>query len=142
RLMARRRMGVSEEQARANVEVLARQWSAEWKFEQPMQVEVVSASGGLKELRRRFSRPLLVMMTVVALLLLIAVVNVANLLLARAGARQREMGIRLSMSANRSRLIRQLLTECLVLAGMGGALGLILAPKAAAFLVRFLSSAV
>jgi predicted permease len=142
RVMARRKPGVSEEQARANVDVLARQWSKEWKFEQPMPVEVTPASGGLTELRRRFARPLLVLMTVVGLLLLISAVNVANLLLARASARQKEMGIRLSMGANRWRLVRQLLTESFVLAGAGGALGLMLAPKAALFLVRFLSSAV
>jgi len=56
RVMARRKPGVSEKQTRANVEVLARQWSKEWKFQQPMPIEVRSASGGLTELRRRFSR--------------------------------------------------------------------------------------
>jgi len=142
RVVARRKPGVSEEQARANMELLARQWSAEWKFEQPMQVEVAPASGGLTQLRRRFSRPLLVLMTIVALLLLIAAANLANLLLARASARQREMSVRLSLGASRTRLIRQLLTESFVLGGVGGALGLLLAPGAATFLVRFLSSAV
>jgi predicted permease len=142
RVMARRKPGISEEQARADMGLLARQWSADWKFEHPMPVEVAPAGGGLTQLRRMFWRPLLVLMTVVALLLLMTAANVANLLLARASARQREMGFRLALGASRWRLIRQLLTESLVLGGAGAALGVLCAPGAAAFLARFLSSAV
>jgi predicted permease len=141
RIIGRQKPGVSAEQAGANMTLIARQLSAEWNFERPLHVEIADASGGLTLLRRQFSRPLWILMTVVALLLLIATVNVANLLLARAGARRREMAVRLSLGASRSRLVRQLLTESVVLGGAGGALGLLLAPAAAASLVRFLSSA-
>jgi predicted permease len=140
RVMARRRGDVSEEQARANIDLLARRWSADWKFELPMKVDLISAGGGFTQLRRRFSTPLFVLMTIVACLLLIAATNVGSLLLARASARQKEMAVRLSLGASRSRLIRQLLTESLLLGGAGGALGLFLAPTTAAFLARFLSS--
>jgi predicted permease len=143
RVIARLKPGVSRTQALANLELLSRAWSAEFGWvDQPTRVSVSSASGGLTRLRRRFGAPLLVLMTVVGLLLLMAAVNVANLLLARASARQREMAVRLSLGAGRGRLIRQLLTESLVLGSAGAALGLLLAPSAAAFLVRFLSSAV
>jgi predicted permease len=141
RIVARLKPGVTEKQARADVELVARELSIEWKYERPLQVEVVPASGGLTQLRRRFSRPLLALTAIVGLLLLITVANIANMLLARAQARQREVGIRLSLGASRGRLIRQLLTESAVLAFAGAALGVILAPHIVAFLIRFISSA-
>ena len=146
KLAARLKPGVSIEQARAEMAVLFRrtledEFKAnddrsvfEWK------IEVQPAGSGLSHVRDQFAKPGLLLMGAVAMLLLIACANVASVLLARGAARRREMALRASLGASRFRLLRQGLTESLLLAAAGGLLGIFLAYWGAGALVRIIAT--
>jgi predicted permease len=89
-------------------------------------LEFEAGHAGLSPLRQRFTRPLQILMAIVLLVLLVACGNVANLLLARGEARRREMAVRISLGASHARLMRQLVTESLVISCTGGAVGVLL----------------
>ncbi len=150
-LMARLKPGAGVEQASAEMNAVFRQDLDEIAPERlasltPTQrrnyfernIQLVAGGTGFTWLRQRVKQPLLILLIVVGLTLLIACANVANLLLARAAGRRKEIALRLAIGAGRFRLVRQLLTESLLLAALSGALGLLLAQWGARLLLAYM----
>ena len=99
-------------------------------------IQVLDSARGFSPLRDELGTPLLIIMGMVALLVLMACINVSSLLLVRAAGRVREMSVRYAMGADRWQIVRQLLIEGLLLGLMGGTAGVIIAPAISGFLVR------
>jgi predicted permease len=149
-VMGRLKPGVGIDQARAEAkkvfanivaaDAMSAQLDSDRRGRLGEYVELQPGGNGFDNLRRRFAEPLTVLMGTVALVLLLACANLANLLLAKSAARRREIAVRLAIGAGRSRVIRQLVAEGLLLAVAGGTLGVLLAYGFAEGLVTAMSN--
>jgi predicted permease len=148
--VGRLKPGVSVAQAKANINLVFRQIlkgrygatinADDLRSIEKDEIQVTPGGRGLSAVRSDYGRPLLLLMAMVGLVLLIACVNVANLLLARASGRGKEVAIRLAIGAAPIRIVRQLLTESVLLAFVGGGVGALLATWGVALLTKLVGA--
>jgi predicted permease len=148
-IMGRLKPGVTVEQAQASAALVFERIQAQtvsgmenprWRQQiLEQRIELAPGSTGFSELRERFAQPLKILMAVVGVVLLIACANVSSMMLARSTARQREMAVRLALGASRMRLVRQFITESVLMSLIGGGLGLLFAYWGAGILIALVS---
>jgi predicted permease len=150
RITGRLKPGIAQDQVNARLKVLSPGvWGSavpsDWLPESQQDFRrrlllAIPAATGISELRTQFGDPLAILMGVVGLVLLIASANLASLMLARAASRHKEIAVRKALGASRGRLVRQLLTECLLVSCAGALLGILFARWGAVLLVRYIST--
>jgi predicted permease len=148
-LMGRLKDGVRFEQAQAEMNLALRQFLTEQagsdlsedrrKRIADTYVQLVSGAGGISGLRAHYSKPLQTLMVIVAMVLLIACANIGGLLLSRGAARKAEVSLRMALGATRVRIIRQFLTESLILAALGGVCGILVSFWGVSLLVKLVA---
>ena len=144
-MLARLKQGVTIEQAQAEIavlyQVLLEQGAVRgWNPRVETRMELLPAGAGLVRVRDQYGKPLVLLTAVVGLLLLLACINMASMLLARSAGRQRELAVRVGLGAGRGRLVKQMLTESLLLSGAGTAAGVVVAYCGIGILLRIMAS--
>lgn len=139
-MMARRAPGIASHELRTVLDAaFASSWVTQPKSpESTPKIRTVEASRGLGSLRRGFGDPVLTLLGLVTVVLLVACANIANLMLARAVEREKEVALRVSLGCGQARLVRQFFTESLMLAALGGALSIAVAASLGKLMIRFM----
>ena len=141
-MLARLKPVVTIRQAQAEIAVLYQAMQSALRLNPQLEtrMEVLAAGAGLIRVRDQYGKPLVLLTAVVGLLLLLACLNMASMLLARSAGRQRELAVRVGLGASRGRLVRQMLTESVLLSGAGAATGVGVAYYGVGVLVRIMAS--
>src|SRR5579863_4002682 len=128
-MLARLKPGVTLQQAQAEIAVLYQAMQGALRLDQRVatRMELLPAGAGLARVRDEYGKPLALLMAVVGLLLLLACINMASMLLAHSAGRRRELAVRVGLGASRGRLVRQMLTESVLLSAAGTVVGVVLA---------------